>query len=266
MAGRTDTRTRRVLLLAAHPNDEFGIAATLRRHAQSGDGVWVAWFAHDDRFQVEQRRSAEARTAMERIGVPEEHTLAADLPPVALASQLPEVVAEVRSVVADVEPDLVYCPAYEGGHPDHDALNFAAYEALALAGVDAREYPIYRKSKHRGLLRRVPRFARMIPGSGGDSDLRWLDPKEVEFKRDLWRVYRTQRPLFDVLLRFSGDEHRFFATEQTRPLPLRDYSKPPHERPLLYEQSTDSVFSFDEFADAVRRYHWSGGIGDDQAL
>lgn len=266
MVGAGNT-PRRVLLLAAHPNDEFGLAATLRGHVRRGDEVWVSWFARDDREQVQQRRHAEALEAMAMIGVPEEHLVVADLPPIVLPAQLPDVVDALRDVAARIEPVLVYVPAYEGGHPDHDALNFAAWEVLALEGVEVREYPLYRRAQGRRFLRRIPRFARMIPGIG-EPDLHWLEPDDVRFKHDLWRIYKTQHPMFDVLLRFSGDEHRFFTTEQTRTLPLRDYTKPPHDLPLLYEHlaSSEMPYTFEEFATAVRRYYWSGGIGDDDAL
>jgi len=93
-----------------------------------------------------------------------------------------------------------------------------------------------------------------------------LGPGERGFKRGLWRVYRTQRPLFDVLLRLSGDKRHFFTTEETRPLPLRDYTKPPHELPLLYEENAATYYTFAEFASAVRRYHWSGGVGEDDGI
>jgi LmbE family N-acetylglucosaminyl deacetylase len=251
-----------LLLLAAHPHDEFALAATLRAHARAGDVVWCAWFAHDDRPKIEEQRRAEALQAMERIGVPTEHAIFADLPALALALQLPTLVDAVHDVVERVGPDVVFCPAYEGGHPDHDALNFAAWEAAGSRGHECREYPMYRRTtRPRRLFRRVPRFARLLPGMS-EPDTRWLDRREVAFKRSLWRVYKSQRPVFDVLLRFSGDEQRFFTTEQTRVLPLRDYMKPPHERPLLYEQQAEPGFSFEEFARMVRRYQWAGGIED----
>jgi len=154
-------------------------------------------------------------------------------------------------------------PAFEGGHPDHDALNFVAWEAFALEGVEVLEYPIYRHSSSHGWLRRVPVFGKLLPGVA-EPYIRRLSPGERGFKRGLWRLYRTQRPLFDVLLRLSGDERHFFAFEETRPLPLRDYTKPPHEPPLLYEESAAADYTFAEFASAIRRYHWSGGIGGDE--
>lgn len=248
-----------MLLMVAHPNDEFGLAATLRAHVNAGDEVWAAWFARDDRDDVRVLRRAEAHMAMSRIGVPAEHLLEADLPAVDLASQLPEVVLAAREARRIVRPTLVYVPAFEGGHPDHDALNFVAWETFALDGVAVREFPIYRHSSSKSWLRRVPSFGQLLPGVS-DPDVKQLGPGERGFKRGLWRVYKTQRPLFDVLLRLSGDRRHFFTTEETRPLPLRDYTKPPHDPPLLYEETAATYFTFAEFASAVRRYHWAGGL------
>ena len=265
MSARSDIQTdpaaaRRVLLLAAHSNDEFSVAATLRAHVAHADEVFISWYAPDDRPEVGTRRIAEARDAAELIGVGPAHLEFADLSPLALPEQLPALVLALRDTMARVAPDLVYVPAFEGGHPDHDALNFAASEASASAGVETREFPMYSASPTRRIFRRLPSFARFIPGVG-DPHVRWLNPAEVRFKRELWALYRTQHPHLDRLLRRSGDAHEFFTTEKTRPLPLRDYTKPPHERPLLYElQAGELPYRFEEFADKVRRFMWTGGL------
>ena len=45
---------------------------------------------------------------------------------------------------------------------------------------------------------------------------------------------------------------------------MRDYTKPPHERPLYYETAME--IRFEEWADRVRRYAWAGGIEDADEL
>lgn len=252
-----DEHIQRVLLLAAHPNDEFGVAATLRAHHRAGDEVFCAWFARDDRDEIGDMRRAEATKAMQMIGVSADHLLFPYLEARELTGQLPELVEAIRSVIEGIDPDRVYVPAFEGGHPEHDAVNFAAWEAVALKGVEVFEFPIYHATKRR-VWDRLPVFGHMLPGVG-DTAVKPLTPRETRFKRLLWKVYRSQRPLFDVLLRASGDDAHVFTTEELRPLPLRDYMKPPHERPLLYELHPDMPYSFDEFSSAIRRYHWSGG-------
>lgn len=251
----------RVLVIVAHPNDEFGVAATLRGHTRRGDDVCAAWLAHDDRTDVRDLREAEARHAMSIIDVPPENLRFPDLPSQPLAFQLPEVADAVRALVDEFSPDVIYVPAYEGGHPDHDAVNFAAWEAALPLGVEVREFPLYRAAE-RTWLRRLPVFGRLLPSIGA-SDVRELTPRESRFKRTVWGVYKSQRPLTDVLLRVAGDQARFFTTEESRPLPMRDYTKPPHDRPLLYELHPEIPFSFEEFAQNVRRFYWSGGVEDD---
>ena len=254
----------RILLVAAHPSDEFGVAATLRRHARTGNEVFAAWLARDDRRDVQRLREAEARQAMSIIDVPLENLRFPRLPSEPLAFLLPVIVDEIRRLIARIKPDVVYVPAYEGGHPDHDAVNFAAWEAALPTGVEVLEYPLYHASERRWF-RRVPVFGQLLP-SIGDDQVRVLTPREARFKRIVWNVYKSQRPLTDVLLRMGGDGGRFFTTEESRPLPMRDYTKPPHERPLLYERNTGFPFSFDEFSQSVRRFYWSGGVEDDGDL
>lgn len=261
MGARVSDIARRVLLLAAHPNDEFALVATLRAAVSRGDEVWAAWFAADDRADIRALREAESARVMEAIGVPAARCIHADLPALILPMQLGGLVSAVRSLGERIVPDATYVPAYEGGHPDHDALSFAAWESLSVLG-EIREYPIYRKARSRRLLSRVPRYARMLPGMS-EPETTWLSAADTAFKRDVWKMYRSQRPLTDILLMMSGDERRFFGTEQTRSLPLRDYTKPPHERPLLYEERTDGAYSFEEFASSVRRYMWDGGVTEE---
>lgn len=261
MGEDADIQARRILLLAAHPNDEFGIVATLRSHVDLGDDVWVAWFARDDRDDVWEVRSAEGRRVLGLAGIPEDHLVEAGLPALDLTSQLPEVVRAANDVRESLQPDRVYVAAFEGGHPDHDALNFAAWEAFSVHGVEVLEFPLYHRAERRWT-NRVPAFGHLLPGII-DPYVRRLSPGERGFKHGAWRQYRTQKPLFDVLLRLSGDQRTFFSAEETRPLPLRDYTKPPHEPPLLYEEHSDWFYSFAEFASAVRRYHWNGGASDD---
>lgn len=248
-----DATGRTVALFAAHPHDEFALAVTLVRHAAAGDDVWIGWFAHDDRPEIEHLRREEAEAGAALMGIPDDRLVFADLEPIALAMQLPAAVDAVKGLVGRLEPELVYCPAFEGGHPDHDALNFATYEGAALAGAECREYPLYHRDEARRILKRVPHFADMLPGAGEATTLE-LTSAEIAFKHELWRIYRSQHPRIDLLLRLSGDEERFFSIEQTRPLPLRDYRHPPHEPPLLYEEQPDGRFPFSEFADAVLHY------------
>lgn len=252
----------RVLLIAAHPTDEFGVAATLRDHARAGHEVFAAWLARHDRRDIQRLREAEARHAMAIIDVPLENLRFPRLPSEPLAFLLPAIADEISSLIAKLAPDVIYVPAYEGGHPDHDAVNFAAWEVALPTGIEVLEFPLYHAAEQRRWLWRIPVFGHLLP-SIGDDTVRVLTPREVRFKRVVWNVYKSQRPLADVLLRVSGDGRRIFTTEESRPLPLRDYTKPPHERPLLYERHPDYPFSFDEFSQNVRRFHWSGGVEDD---
>ena len=140
----------RILLVAAHPSDEFGVAATLRRHARTGNEVFAAWLARDDRRDVQRLREAEARQAMSIIDVPLENLRFPRLPSEPLAFLLPAIVDEIRRLIARIKPDVVYVPAYEGGHPDHDAVT--AEQILANLTENANTA----KSVLRAAARRLP--------------------------------------------------------------------------------------------------------------
>ncbi|MGI8535965.1 MAG: PIG-L deacetylase family protein [Mycobacteriales bacterium] len=128
---------RRVLALAAHPDDEsIGCAGTLALLAGTGAQVTVV-FATDgeatigaatDPAQTGRLRVAEAREACRLLGVSDARFLGR--PDRGLPAVARELGAELAGILAETRPEVLLLPWFLDGHPDHQALS----TALAYAG------------------------------------------------------------------------------------------------------------------------------------
>jgi LmbE family N-acetylglucosaminyl deacetylase len=137
----------RVLILAAHPDDEsLGAAGTLALLCDAGAAV-TAVFATDgeatrgsasDAATTAALRREEAKAACRVLGVGDvRHWGLADG---GLVGSVDSLASAVSSVVAEVEPEVLLLPWWLDGHPDHQALSSALVLADAPASLEVWGY------------------------------------------------------------------------------------------------------------------------------
>jgi LmbE family N-acetylglucosaminyl deacetylase len=219
---------RRILVLVAHPDDEVvACAAAIGRAKAAGAEVFATYLTdgclaretmwpwrrrrHDDDVA---RRRAEGEDAAARLGItplgwarrPARH----------LWRELPGVHAEMRGVIEACKADQIWAPAYEGGNPDHDALN-------ALAGLFAEQISVLEFAEYNFFDGRAR--AQQFPQPRGDEETIVLTPEEQRQKSALLRVYASERQN----LGYVG-----VIRECWRKLGAYDYSLPPHPGQLWY--------------------------------
>jgi LmbE family N-acetylglucosaminyl deacetylase len=120
---------------------------------------------------------------------------------------------QVRAYVEGFAADRVYTHAYEGGHPDHDAI------ALALSGLpNVWEFPLYHGldgefTPHSFLDRQA------------DSVVEF-DAAQRTAKRSWLDCFPSQKRVIDL---FPVERESF------RPARPYDFTRPPHEGELYYE-------------------------------
>jgi LmbE family N-acetylglucosaminyl deacetylase len=228
----------RVLLLAAHPDDEvIGAGAQLPKwkdrvfilHATDGAPqnprfAEEAGFESNETYAVERRR--ELLSAVGLAGI-----LQSQLRGLRIADQdamlhLPELTSAVSGIIDELEPDCILTHPYEGGHPDHDACAFAARAALLLSGSqpllgEFTSYHAGQEGIETGEFLPAPSWSRL-----GEITFT-LTHEERALKRRMFDGYASQR---NVLEWFT------ISTEKFRRAPDYDFSQPPHPGELLYER------------------------------
>ena len=225
------TNDERLLVLVAHPDDEvIAVGGQLRDWRGFHIGFATDGAPADPRFA--RRAGCQTRGAYRRVRLEEsERALAtARVPPcrvtrlgyedLELAQTLPAVVRAVERLVDAVRPTAVLTHAYEGGHPDHDALALAVARASLPKGLPRLEFAGYHAGPH-GLV-----TGRFLP-EGPRGGARRLTPAEEARKRTLLDCFASQR---DTLSSFPRDVERF------RRAPDYDFAARPHDGPLWYEQ------------------------------
>ncbi|MEA3018543.1 MAG: N-acetylglucosamine malate deacetylase 1 [Actinomycetota bacterium] len=129
----------RVLVLAAHPDDETaGCGGLIALLVGAGASVEVAIATSgegtvgSDRqpAEVARRREAEARRACELLGAASPRFLSH--PDGGLPDRVDALADDLRGLLADLNPDAVLLPWFLDGHRDHRAVG----TALERAGID----------------------------------------------------------------------------------------------------------------------------------
>jgi LmbE family N-acetylglucosaminyl deacetylase len=126
-------------------------------------------------------------------------------------------------VTRTLQPALVLTSAYEGGHPDHDAVAFAvSVVAQRTNSFEHWDFPLYHSGANGQMV-----TGRFISEESGSEEVLTLSGEERDLKRRLLVCFKTQA---EILSNFTLERECF------RRSPAYDFSEPPHAGPLLYER------------------------------
>jgi len=219
---------KRILILVAHPDDEVvACAASIARAREQGaalaslyltDGclsretLWPWQRKHHKDFV--KKRHDEAEAAAMALGLlPVGWGMR---PARTLWQELPRVYEEVQAALLQYHPDQVWVPAYEGGNPDHDALNAVGFKLKArLSVLEFAEYNFFSGRINSHSFISEDETTRVIP----------LSDEERAAKKAAMKIYASEKKNLSSL----GVEQ-----ESYRPLAAYDYWQPPHQGKLWY--------------------------------
>jgi LmbE family N-acetylglucosaminyl deacetylase len=235
---------RNGLVVAAHPDDEtIGAAGLMTRLEQCHvfhitDGaphdrrMWTAPGARTRGDYARIRRDELAR-ALALVGVEPGSASSLGVADLEATRALTTIAQRVSALIMVRRPDFVLTHAYEGGHPDHDAASFgvwAATQIVARQGITPP--PIVEMALYHGGPGH-PVVGQFLSAPGVvelelplSSDERWR-------KQAMFDCYGSQAL---TLMPFRSVE-----VERYRIAPDYDFTRPPHEGPLLYEQRQMSI-------------------------
>jgi len=249
----------RLLVVAAHPDDEtIGAAGLLRRardpwvvHVTDGvpaDPRLRKGLAADDPEAYRLTRRAELDAALDLAGVPLSARLRVDLVDQEVALCLVRATSALRAVFERVAPAWIVTHPYEGGHPDHDATAFACRYARELGGIDAHlvEMTSYHARDARLVTGEFLGESRPVVTVEHDAALR-------DRKRAMLDGYVSQR---EILGPFGVQRERF------RMAPRYRFDAPAHRGTLHYE-SLGWPMTGARFADLARIALAELGIAED---
>ncbi|MEJ2718804.1 MAG: PIG-L family deacetylase [Deltaproteobacteria bacterium] len=241
------------LFLFAHPDDECAIAGTMRQLLANGSEFHGMWVTSGGRFDLAERRESELMQAMTVLGLPLSRVHLLRLPDLGLLDTLEDACDRVVRFMTEMRPAAVFVNAFEGGHPDHDAVNFVAYEARSRAGLQPRlfEFPLYNGC---GPLHHWRWQINRFPPSGSPALYTQLDNDDIDCKYRIMRTYSSQW-MFMIPARLALTRSRLKKLgEPYRPCPEdRDHTMRPHPGTLNYERWFNSFMKtrFDDFSRAV---------------
>lgn len=223
---------QRVLVVVAHPDDETGGCGVMLQRASdpmvmfategAPDDHWF-WSGYQSQAAYARTRRAEALAALRLCGVDryrfisDEHPWCSDQ---RLFRALPQALQAVTRATMDYRPDALLAPAYEGGHPDHDACSLIAHVVGKRFSLPVWEMPLYHRLPSGQLA------CQQFLNCNGTECLLRPSKEELTCKREMLACYRSQ----PSLARFVVSR-----VERFRLQPAYDYARPPHPGLLNYE-------------------------------
>jgi len=258
-------RARRdVLFVMAHQDDECLLSTRIAREIETGCDVHCVYLTNGE---VPTRgfdgavRDAECLRVLARLGVLRRHVYLLgtrhDIKAETLAERLPEAFDLLETQTSRLPLQRIYCLAYEGGHPDHDATHLltaalALKRGLALRTWQVPSYTAFGASRrlfrlHHPIPRRVRTLTRTLPAG--------LAIRHAL----LFREHRSQWRTWLGLLPGHLLERVVLRRERFQALDLSALGARPHAGPLLYEQRLGTCWeSFERSTRAFREQHGLG--------
>ena len=234
-------------IVVAHPDDEvLWLGGHLDRFAQLGRLIHVTDGAPlDPRFReaagspsrpaYARSRRAEMQRAVALAGIHEEQCLCLDVIDRETPFHLEAITRALYELFCAERPEHVLTHAYEGAHMDHDACAFCVREAVSRMERAGLAVPCVLEFAAYHAWAGGFRCFEFLPGEGPPARTLALDAEQRRKKQAMYACFSQPLTAFPI------------AVERIRRAPVYDFSRRPHEGPLMYETGRAAV-PFSEWA------------------
>lgn len=249
----------RPLAIYAHPDDEIiGCSSAID---QSKDRIQIAYATdgmpspiddpsyyapntqHEYGESYRLMRRKEALNALSALGVEDSsrvHFL--DLPDSRLIDHFVDLIASIREMIQQMNPDLIITAAYEGGHIDHDILTAAIWYSTKGKDLTICETPLYS----------LDATGRITHNMSTNRHHDWescevFSSQVSTSKKSAFVAYDSQ---CGDLQYFSPLATELYYFTHRRETSRGDFSTPPNEGRVLYAQTPGGV-QFKDFQAAL---------------
>ncbi len=200
MVELTATRRRQhssvVLAVGAHPDDvEIGVGGILLRHAAEGDAVSILTLTGGEAGGVANDRMRESERAAELIGA---RLHMAALPDTSITENN-ITIREIRSVIEEVAPTIVYTHTPQDVHQDHRSVNRATLVAARrIPRIFCYQAPStnveFRPTRFVGIDRFIDRKLEVIRAFNSQVEVRpYLDEELLRATARYWARFSSNR-------------------------------------------------------------------------
>ena len=220
---------KNILLIAAHPDDELvGTAFIIKKVLLKKNLIIFfptngviskeeMWFWDKRKYQEKKNlRNKEMKKSLQYLGV--KKFFKQNIPTRKLKENIEKTFKKINLLIKNWKIDTVFCPAYEGGHQDHDVSNFIC--SRLRNNYKVFEYAEYNFSKGK------INCNEFVKPTKNEVTIK-LSEKEKREKMRLLEIYNSEKGNLDYLK---------LDKECYRKLNDYDYSKPPHSGRLFYRR------------------------------
>lgn len=236
--------TRAAWFLLPHQDDEVAVLYWIEEALSRGLDVRCIFFTQAPNSVLNDRRNAESLDVLSRLGVGPENILFEGMTLGIMDGQMQDQLNVLGCWLQDKfsieRPEKIWIPAWEGGHPDHDALHAAVVEMAARAGILER---VQQFSFYNGWGCSGPWFRVMHPlTENGPVECRTLQwQQRLRYLMQCLK-YPSQAKTWLGLFPFFAAHLAFKGVQQAQRAQRERILQRPHPGPLYYEKRAFSTW------------------------
>lgn len=235
------------LFFFAHQDDEFGVFQHILLAREAGQRVFCVYLTSGVRNgESAIKRNEESVHVLSKLGVVKDDIFftgtALNIPDGHLAQNLGRAINWILGWINNLSyVSEIFVPAWEGGHPDHDALHAAVVIVANSVGLYplVRQFPLYNGYRSRGAMFRV---LKPIPLNGQPNEVRINYSRRFQFIK-YCLSYPSQASSWVGLLPFLILHYLVKGTESTQAVSLPRLHERPHGGVLYYERRGFSTYA-----------------------